>query len=217
MAKDGNKGANDNQGNPKTPEGNRLITRAEVARILGVSGSSVRRMEGRELHPIIVDEVHFHNEMEVRELLMSRSGAQPAAVLTYDAELAAKVFGLLDEGLDSVAIVKKLVIHPEVVEQIEKKWIIMRSLVVLSSQDLDELYAIPGFRAGEIFSSEDLLACVKFSLLSIHRLCGRCKARAAATCTICEGIRVQEAEIAARKTTVDAIAKDTEKKAAGAG
>lgn len=71
------------------------ITRSHVAKRLGVSIATVRRMEGRQLH-LSVDErgVRFLATAEVETILLKRREA-PERQPNNDGEVAARVFGLL--------------------------------------------------------------------------------------------------------------------------
>ena len=70
---------------------NPMLTRSEVAAILGVHISTVRRLEGRDLHPIRdANGVHYFDRREVEDLAArrGRSGRRSGA-------MAARVYQLL--------------------------------------------------------------------------------------------------------------------------
>ena len=77
------------------------LTRGQVAQELGVSVSAVRRMEGKALHPQLVDGTWLFSHEEV---LSVRNIAKPArrAPARSEGELSAELFHPLDQGHVSV-------------------------------------------------------------------------------------------------------------------
>lgn len=69
---------------PMAPAGDRLLTRAQAAALLGTSVSSIRRLEGGVLEPVVDPKgVHHFRESQVRELA-SREKRETAGPETYD-------------------------------------------------------------------------------------------------------------------------------------
>src|SRR5688572_28098770 len=92
------------------------LTRSQAARRLGVSVTTLRRMEGAVLHPekgpggVRIFDV---SEVEASFLRVRASRHSPAAA---DGEIAAEVFALLDDGLNPVDVVKRTRVAPDLVE-----------------------------------------------------------------------------------------------------
>lgn len=91
-------------------------TRADVARVLGVSRRTVQRLEGVDLHPEVKNGVHWFDAAEVHALAEARRAALPTTMT--DGELAAAVFERFEAGHDISAIVRELKIHPRVVKEL---------------------------------------------------------------------------------------------------
>ena len=80
--------------------------------MLGVSKSTLRRMEGTELQPTIgPHNVRMFHEEEIRAVVVTRRGRVDAG--SDAGELAAEAFELFDNGLDVVETVKQLRAAPE--------------------------------------------------------------------------------------------------------
>lgn len=77
----------------------KLLKRNEVAEILGTSVSTVRRMEGSTLRPIVGDRgEHLFHEEHVRELVVQRTRVMSQGADAYDGAMAAIAFELFDAG-----------------------------------------------------------------------------------------------------------------------
>jgi hypothetical protein len=127
----------------------KVIGRTAAARILGVSTTTVRRGEGRSLPaPIKVDGMNVFREDEIRAIsIRTRIGsAKDTGGLSsaYTGEKAAEVFGLFDDGTNPIDVVKRLKLHPELVELLFLQWTRLREYVVLPGIALRELEQIPG-------------------------------------------------------------------------
>jgi hypothetical protein len=97
------------------------LTRAQVAKQLGVSISSVRRMEGRELHPKrLPDGTHVFAEDEIAALVASRPAPPPPPL--SEGELAAKLFAMFASGKELRDIVIELKIPPRTVRELFAQW-----------------------------------------------------------------------------------------------
>jgi len=87
------------------PAGNATLSRAEAAALLGMSVASIRRREGRDLHPVVgADGAHRFDPAEVEGLALrsGRTAAPPAAALqTADADGAARLT-VLEQRLEQV-------------------------------------------------------------------------------------------------------------------
>jgi post-segregation antitoxin (ccd killing protein) len=116
-------------------EGAQLLTRAQVARRLGVGASTVRRMEGRDLHPVVgadgvhrfdADEVEARRETAAGEL---RRGGRRAtkvapAKVTVQAEgkQHARAFRLFAAGRSHADVVIETAIPAAMVRQLYVEW-----------------------------------------------------------------------------------------------
>ena len=102
------------------------LRRTEVARRLGVSLSTLRRMEGTRLHPATgPDGVHLFDEAEVEAAVVTYRGirARSAASLKpSDGEVAAAAFELFDNGTSLVDVVKHLQVAPDRVSALHRAW-----------------------------------------------------------------------------------------------
>lgn len=97
----------------------RLITREQAAAELGVDVSTVRRMEGRELHPVKGrDGVHRFDPAEV-VAVAARRGRPPRVA---EGALAAMMFERFKAGMTIEAIVIELRQSPEVVRRFYTEW-----------------------------------------------------------------------------------------------
>jgi hypothetical protein len=110
------------------------LTRSQAARRLGVSVTTLRRMEGDLLHPEKgPGGVRLFDLAEV-EAAFVRVRASRHATAVEDGELAAEIFALFDEGLNPVDVVKRLRVGPDVVERLQTQWARMRRSVLLSPE-----------------------------------------------------------------------------------
>ena len=102
------------------------LRRAEVADRLGVSLTTLRRMEGTRLHPATgPDGVHLFDEAEVEAAVVTYRGirARRAATLKpSDGEIAASAFELFEEGTPLVDVVKRLQVTPDRVATLCRAW-----------------------------------------------------------------------------------------------
>ena len=99
-------------------------TRHEVARQLGVSIATVRRMEGRELHPSTDERgVRLFQRTEVL-LVRERRAQRPISPRDDAGEVAARVFELFKAGADLRKVVITARVHPHVVRDLYAEWLL---------------------------------------------------------------------------------------------
>jgi hypothetical protein len=99
-------------------------TRADVARHLSVSITSVRRMEGCRLHPHVDDAgVRWFDPREVKAFLLER-GQRPVAKRDSDGEIAARVFAMFRQGLDLREVVVAAKVPPVIVRGLYSEWLV---------------------------------------------------------------------------------------------
>jgi hypothetical protein len=124
-----------------TVSAGKLIKRAEAARMLGVSVSTLRRREGAELTPVVdADGVHMFDESEVRSVMVTVRRRQSVHALgTSIGDVAADVFTMLDAGEHPVEIVKQLRIAPDAVVGLQEQWAAMRGGFAVGPEHAVEL------------------------------------------------------------------------------
>jgi hypothetical protein len=94
------------------------LTRAGAAALLCVSSSTIRRLEERgELHPRVVDGVHFFDPEEIHRARTARASSAPP-----DGDAAALAFELLDQGVGLRDIVKRCRVTPERARALASEW-----------------------------------------------------------------------------------------------
>jgi hypothetical protein len=91
------------------------ITRGEVAKRLGVSVASVRRMEGEALHPVRREGVWTFDPREVEQIAPGRRSETRG-------EVAAAIFEMLDRGASFSEIVRLTRQSPEAVRDLHQQW-----------------------------------------------------------------------------------------------
>jgi hypothetical protein len=131
------------------------LTRAGVAALLRVSSSTVRRLEERgELHPRVIDGVHFFDPEEIHRARAARASSAPA-----DGDAAALAFELLDQGVGLRDIVKRCRVTPERARALATEWKKMGSgELVISAEVRAEISRALGIR---VLSSDTLLRSVR--------------------------------------------------------
>ena len=102
------------------PRRRRNLTRAHVAKRLGVTTTTVRRLEGTALHPSITPEgVRLFSADEVERLARTRA-AKPAPEAS--GEVAAEAFRLFREGYAFEDIVMRLKQGPATIRRLFDEW-----------------------------------------------------------------------------------------------
>ena len=104
------------------------LTRAEVAARLGISTSSVRRLEGVHLHPVQDDRGTWRFDSAELDRVPRRAQLQRNASRRRNApsagQIAARVFRMLEagEGLNEIVIAARQ--PPALVRQLHREWLI---------------------------------------------------------------------------------------------
>ena len=88
-----------------------LLTRSQAARRVGVSVSTIRRMEGDTLDPVVLDGRHYFRAADLERM-------RP----TTDGEVAARAFAMFEEGNSVIDAVIALQQPPSVIEPLHKDW-----------------------------------------------------------------------------------------------
>lgn len=100
------------------------LTRQQVADQLRVSVATVRRMEGRELHPAKNDKgVWTFDASEVTRIVESRLKTRKIRK-NNEGEVAARIFELFEQGYDLSEIVITARQPPRVVRELYSEWIV---------------------------------------------------------------------------------------------
>jgi hypothetical protein len=128
--------------NPATlPSNGKLLRRTEAARLLGVSKSTLRRMEGTALTPVVGPKnVHLFQEEEVRAVVVTRRAY--VGVQANRGDVAADAFALFDAGVHVVDAVKQLRVSPDVIEGLYERWARLRSMLILSAEARSEIATV---------------------------------------------------------------------------
>ena len=130
-----------------------VMTRQQVADRLGVSVATVRRMEGKELHPTIgINGVRLFDPKEVETIALSRPtrgpappqkrADQPLLSGSVTGDVAADVFADLDAGHPAATIVVTRRLPPEVVRRLHSDWLSLRELDLNVPRPSDRLSAL---------------------------------------------------------------------------
>ena len=184
---------------PAGPSG-RLLTRGQVARRLGTSLSTVRRMEGEQLKPIIGPRgVYYFEETEIQAVFVRVRRARMPADERADGTLAAAAFALFQRGADVVAVVKQLREVPEKIETLLGHWERLRGTVLL---DVKSLGSIANDLNADALADEHALlsAVADFKKRNAH-CCVLCERETAYWCRNCaqQAGRAEAREREARK------------------
>lgn len=114
------------------------MTRSQAARRLGVSLSTVRRMEGAELVPVQIDGKHLFRRTDIDLFVRADEG-----------QLAAEAFAAFESGKSAVEVVIELRLPPEKVEALQAAWVRLSSRVVVpmptpgARRHLVEMFRVP--------------------------------------------------------------------------
>jgi hypothetical protein len=96
------------------------ITRKEVASMLGVSVATVRRMEGKSLHPKLIDGAWRFEIDDVKGVQRAPSAVVKRA--PSEGEIAAEIFRRFDEGKSLRQIVRECRQPPKVIRAMHEEW-----------------------------------------------------------------------------------------------
>lgn len=163
----------------------RLLTRAEAARALGISKSSLRRREGNLVQPIKGPRgVHLFDETEIKAVLVRRRGVRADPAL--DGDVAAEVFDRFDRDVHPVDVVKELRVAPDRVEQLHAQWTRLRGGFVVSKQEREQIESMS--LSGE-FPIDSTAILIENLRESLNHRCSHCDVRAASICLRCAQAR----------------------------
>ena len=178
----------------------KLLTRGEVARRLGLSLSTVRRMEGVQLKPIVGERgVRYFEETEIQTVLVRVRRTRVPVDERADGTLAAAAFTRFRNGADVVAVVTELRVAPEKIESLFEHWKRLRGTVLLDAMSLSALAGALG--APKLTDENALLSAVSEFKKSTGQQCVLCEQEPAYWCRDCaqEAGRADAIEREARK------------------
>jgi hypothetical protein len=178
----------------------RLLTRSQVARRLGTSLSTVRRMEGEQLKPIIGPRgVHYFEETEIQAVFVRVRRARMPDNERADGTLAAAAFRLFQGGADVVGVVKELREAPEKIETLLGHWKRLHGTVLLDAKSLASIAS--DLNADALVDESALLQAVAEFKKRNAQCCVLCEREAAYWCRNCarEAGRAEVQEREARK------------------
>jgi hypothetical protein len=190
--------------------GDKLLRRVDVARHLNCSTSTIRRMEGTVLTPVVgPGGVHLFHERHVREVVQrGRSSSSPDA---FDGEMAARAFELFDAGMNVVDVVKETKFDPRAVKAMQDHWARARGCLVIPADSLRELCRIDWIEwvdeAFPLVEARYLIASLKASK---PEPCERCERKTPTLCVPCmRALKRDEALRLARKNEADQARRQT--------
>lgn len=184
----------------KTGASGRLLTRGQVARRLGLSLSTVRRMEGIQLKPIVGERgVRYFEETEIQTVLVRVRRTRMPDDEHADGTLAAAAFTLFRNGADVVAVVTELREAPETIERLFEHWKHLRGTILLDAKSLAVL--ADDLNASGLTDENTLLSAVAEFKKGAELQCVLCDREPAYWCRCCaqEAGRADAREREARK------------------
>lgn len=165
----------------------RLLGRAEAARLLGVSKSTLRRMEGEQLEPVVGPKnVRLFHEEHVQSLVVTRRTGVSESRAPGD--VAADAFDLFDRNFHPVEVVKHLRIAPDFIESLHRQWARLRGLLILSSDSATRMRDMlcDGTPTPVPLHETALLEVVRTWVFEQSlRQCEQCRNESAAFCRVC--------------------------------
>lgn len=174
------------QNPPALPPNGKLLRRTEAARLLGVSKSTLRRMEGTALTPVVGPQnAHLFQEEEVRAIVVTRRAH--AGTPANSGDIAADAFALFDANVDVVDVVKQLRVAPDTIESLHERWARLRSMLLLSAEARSEIATVlMGWDDKSIRTAADLVTFLKRWMIDEScRSCAECRTEMAAFCRGC--------------------------------
>jgi hypothetical protein len=182
------------------PAAGKLLTRGQVARRLGLSLSTVRRMEGVQLKPIVGERgVRYFEETEIQTVLVRVRRTRVSVDERADGTLAAAAFTRFRDGVDVVAVVTELRESPEKIEALFEHWKRLRGTVLLDAKSVAALEGALG--ATDLIDENALLSAVAEFKKRTGQQCVLCEHEPAYWCRDCaqEAGRADVLEREARK------------------
>jgi excisionase family DNA binding protein len=186
------------------------ITRREVAAELGVDERTVRRMaeDGRLTAVMGPDGVRRFHAEQVREVTIQRRVSSSLTVESHEAEVAATLYALFDEGVHPADAVQRARLHPRVVREMHREWAEMRGGMFVPEKQLMEMCACFGLPT-PIRRPEDLVEGLQRNWPT--GVCSRCNTDEPTLCVACVAvIKVLDAKRQAVEREMERQARGTE-------
>jgi hypothetical protein len=184
----------------------KLIGRAQAARLLGVSKSTLRRMEGDALTPVVGPKnVRLFHEEQIQSMVVTRR-SEIGASTRVTGDIAATVFELFDDSMHPVDVVKRLRLEPDLIEGLHQRWRRLRGMLVLSEESTATVHRMLG-EGDESPPPKDEAELVSLVQRWVRdescRQCEQCRSESAEFCRTCAkawGLRAARNEIAHRRS-----------------
>lgn len=139
-----------------------IVSRGEAARMMGVSLTSLRRLEGNALHPKIEQTPKgLRHVFDAEEVLTVSRKRRVHASPRADGATSAEVFRMLDAQTHPVEIVKELELEPAIVESLLATWARLRGLLLLSTTSRETLRKMLRSDPAQAFSELELVDQVR--------------------------------------------------------
>lgn len=170
----------------------RMLTRAEVAQILGISMSSVRRLEANVLLAVVDESgTHLHSEKRVLAYKLQRAAAGDGSG-GDDGALASAAFDRFDRGASPVDVVKDLKITPRVARELLAEWADLGGGFVVSGIAAAKIQQLAWTcDENEVKHGDDLVAVLE----QIDKTtCSSCERRTPRLCLRCYSTRPLRAQ-----------------------
>jgi len=181
--------------------GDDLLTRAELAKAIKKSKTTIRRWEDQgKLTPIINERgVRLYRASDVKSIDASavieplpQARAHVLTAAQASGDLAAEVFARLERGESAVKIVAELRVHPDVVDGLMKRWARFKRAIFLSREDIYAIEDALELRVRE-FTAECLVDRIRRTAARLAK-CMRCKKERPSMCSTCVSERIERCE-----------------------
>ena len=181
--------------------GDDLYTRAELAKAIKKSKTTIRRWEDQgKLKPTINERgVRLYRASDITSidasaviepLLQARAHVQTAA--EAGGALSSEVFARLERGEGGVKIVTDLRVHPDVGEGLMKRWARFKRAIFLSREDIYAIEDALEMRVREL-TAECLVDRIRRTAERMAK-CARCKKERPYICSTCVSARIERCE-----------------------
>jgi hypothetical protein len=195
------------------------VTREQLARVVGKNERTIRRWERTRLAPALTvgpDGVHRFDLQRVSELLEVREHHDPGSPDVFDGDMAREAFGLFDEGLDQVDVVKRTGFDPRAVKAMYREWTSMRGGFFVPAEIAAKIASLP-WLDGPCLATEGnadkLLQCLERT--RPRERCSVCEHKPPQFCAECvHDMSVREAKQRAVEARLAAELKEREREQA---
>lgn len=181
-----------------------MVGRSAAARLLGVSVSTLRRRD-QELAPIVDESgAHLYEVARLenyRTTIRQTTTTRTSDAHGIDGELAKAAFDAFQAGTNPVDVVCEMAVHPDAVERLHTQWARLGGRVVIERSVADAMRELLGEHV-DVKTSDpgDLLGALRRLVDQHHGMLSELDA-----------IRMKERAERARRTAIEADAKDAAK------